>query len=213
MKIHWQILILFTLVSCSENETAVPDGGAVDPHEREMMDIVCPVHQVPVFKVHASCEISCYVWDPRLGLTVEQIRNRFPYAIWDSNLHRIDESEGAKFPRYNLVCDRCRDSWGEYAASNPLPPERGLVISITESQKILIDDTEFSLDQIPAVAKMVSSHQAKPRLHIRATNSTPIDLIKAVVNACATEGITDVIFGSYVEPAKSTQLQSAKKAE
>lgn len=174
---------------------------------------MCPVHEVPVYKAHASYPISCYVWDPKLGLTVEQIRNRFPYAIWDSNLHRVDESKGAKFPRYNLVCDRCQDSWGEYAAANSPPPEDRFVVSITETQKILINETEFSIEQVTAVAKAVSSHHANPRLHIRAHKSTDTDFIKSVVDACAEAGITDVIFGSYATGLKTIPQQAANKPE
>ncbi len=62
--------------------------------------------------------ISCGMWDPKLGLTIDQIKNRFPYAIWDSNLYRLDENPNAKLPRYNLVCDKCNASWEEYVKAN-----------------------------------------------------------------------------------------------
>ena len=213
LKIYWQILILLFLASCAEKESAGPDGGPVEPPEPEITEIVCPVHEVPVHKVHASYAISCHAWDPKLGLTVEQIRNRFPYAIWDSNLHRVDESEGAKFPRYNLVCNRCQDSWGKYAAENSPPPDDRFVISITEFQKILINETEFSIEQVTAVAKATSSHYANPRLLIRAHRSTDTEIIKSVVDACAEAGLTDVIFGSYDTGSEMIPQQAANKPE
>lgn len=166
------------------------------PPEREVTEILCPVHETPVFKVVASQGIVCHIWDPRLGLTIDQIRNRFPFAVWDSNLHRTDETPGAKFPIYNLVCDRCMTSWEEYAKANPPPPKRGMMVSITGSGKILINETEFSIDQIPAVAEAVANHQARPRLYLRTHETTPVDLIKAVMAACAEHGITDVVFSS-----------------
>ncbi len=197
MKTCWQSLILLSLVSCSPDDKEGPDGGSLEIPEREVTEVMCPVHQVPVFKVHASAAISCPIWDPKLGLTNKQIRNRFPHAIWDSNLHRLDDTDGAKFPRYNLICDQCQNSWSEYVAANPFPKEKRFVISIPESQKILINGTEFSIDQIPAIAKTVSNHRANPRLHLRASKNTPTELIKAVMSACSEGGITDVIFGGY----------------
>lgn len=213
MKIYWQTLILLSLVSCSKETDEYIGGYPARLTEREQTEIVCPVHQVAVFKVHASGEISCPVWDPKLGLTIEQIRNRFPYAIWDSNLHHVDDSSNAQFPMYNLVCDRCVASWREYVEAHPFPKENRFVISITESEKILINETEFSIDQIAAVAKAVSNHHANPRLHIRAHNTTNTDIIKSVVDACAEGGLTDVIFGSYAADPESGPQQAANKPE
>ena len=164
-----------------------------------MTDIVCPVHQVPVFKVHASYAISCYVWDPKLGLTVEQIRNRFPYAIWDSNLHRVDESKGAKFPRYNLICDRCQDSWGEYATEQiPLQKEPRLEIHISASGEARIEGAQFELDQLSAIATAASELNAETRVIFRVDKETETDVIRRVVTAIEEGGLHDFIFGSYV---------------
>lgn len=85
------------------------------------------------------------------------------------------------------------------------------MVSITETQKILINETEFSIEQVTAVAKAVSSHHTNPRLHIRARKSTDTDIIKLVVDACAEAGITDVIFGSYATDPETIPQQTANK--
>lgn len=152
--------------------------------------------------MRASGVTSCAVWDPKLGLTIEQIRNRFPYAIWDSNIYHEDNSPNAKFPFYYLVCDRCVESWNEYAAANTPPVEKNFVISITESRKILISKTEFSIEQISAVAETISDLHSHLQLHIRADKSIDTDIIKAVVKACAEKGLTNVIFEVYSDEAE-----------
>lgn len=212
MRLYWQLLILLFLVSCSPEEKRGPDGGNVEIPERELTEVVCPVHQVPVFKVHASHAISCYLWDPNLGLTVEQIRNRFPYAIWDSNLHRLDESAEAKFPRYNLVCDRCQDSWSEYATKQaPLQKDARLEVHISTSGEIRIEDTQFDVAQLTAIAKTIAMLDPGTRVIFRIHKETSAEEIRPVVLAVEESGLTNFVFGSFGSEQNSPPKPAANK--
>ena len=179
-----------------------------------MTNKFCPVHNDSVFKVEASGGIGCPIWDPGLGLTIDQIRNRFPYAVWDSNIHHLDESPNAKFPYYYLICDRCMASWSEYVSVNsPYDRDSRFIISVTSSGKILINDTEFSIEQIPAVAKTVSIYQTDPRVNLRAHGDVSTEQIKSIVKACEKGGLSDIIFGSYIEESDRTRKSSSSETE
>jgi len=189
------VLAALVFTGCTEKP-----GGEVRGPLRESTEIVCPVHRVTVVKVEAFPGIACYAWDPKIGLTVDQLRNRFPYAVWDSNIHQLDESPGATIPRYNLVCDRCMASWREYAEAAVFSGSTSkFVISVTAADEVLINGTEFTIEQLPAIAKVASTNRTNPRLYLQAHQSASTEQIRSVVKACGEGGIQDVIFGSYEE--------------
>lgn len=205
MRFLWNYLVLIFLVSCSSEERSEFDGATTEPPEREETDIVCPVHQVAVFKVHASYAISEPVWDPQAGLTIEQIRNRFPFAVWDSNLHQLDETKNAKFPRYNLVCDRCQSSWFDYASAHTPHQQRAtLEVHISKSGEIRIENIQFDAGQITAIAKSVAMINPEARVHLRIHKDTPTDLIRPIVRAVEAGGIKSILFGSDVADRHSS---------
>lgn len=198
MRHRWQALMALSLVSCSPGDRSGSGGVMGGIPEREETEATCPVHQVPVFKAYASGAISCHAWDPMLGLTVEQIRNRFPYAIWDSNLHHLDESPGTRFPAYYLLCDRCQDSWGEYAALHaPRRREARLEILVSPSGEAWIHGARFDLEHLAAMARTIAEINPDARVVLRADKSTPPEKVRSIAKALEEGGLENFTFGSY----------------
>jgi hypothetical protein len=71
-----------------------------------------------------------------------------------------------------------------------------LVVDVADDGRILVDGVEFSEEQITVLAKEVSLRQKNEKLHIRASATVSVEIIKKVVAAAGKGGMTDVIFGA-----------------
>ncbi|MEC5126636.1 biopolymer transporter ExbD [Verrucomicrobiales bacterium BCK34] len=90
-------------------------------------------------------------------------------------------------------------------------PGPRLTVVLTEDGTIFIHGTEFSADQLTAIASTISKIEPDAKLFLRADKTVATDHVKRVIKACGAGGMNTVIFGSLTDKDHET-LNAAKKA-
>lgn len=90
-------------------------------------------------------------------------------------------------------------------------PGPRLTVVLTESGTIYIHETEFSADQLTAIASTISKIEPKAKLFLRADKAVATDHVKRVIKACGAGGMNDVIFGALTDKDHETR-NAANKA-
>lgn len=90
-------------------------------------------------------------------------------------------------------------------------PGPRLTVVLTEDGTIFIRGTEFSSDQLTAIASTILKIEPDTKLFLRADKTVATDHVKRVIKACGAGGMNNVIFGGLTDKDHKT-LNAANKA-
>lgn len=194
-------MFVVLLTSC-ERPSLLSDVPEVEVREMRRMktDFVCPLHHSTVWKMETGGGTYCYASDPLFGMTIEEAKEKFPYAVCDANYYFRDDSSSAPFPRYFLVCEKCQEEWRSFVEAQPTdsPHIRGRVEFVIDTEgKVFHKGVEVSEEDIKMIARAAKGEFPGSRAKIQVDEDGEQAVIRAVVEACKRGGISEFLFGSF----------------